>query len=173
MITTRLDHPPRRRRRLLGTSAVAAVIVLLTSLTVATPASASGFEWDTATGRHWVMGKYLCTNNGGTPTAVACFEGSGDYLDIGDVAADHQSVGVQWKTDYGRSGICVNSSGIDTMLESASLWLGNHSCNKDFREHHRIWIRAGRCNFSAVNCRNLANWTSWSGWLSYNTSVSP
>src|ERR1700712_2879986 len=102
---------PRGWRTSMLALMIALVMALAASVWVAGPALAYSFEYDTATSRTWDMGRYLCVENGGVPSAVGCFESNGDYIDVGDTAVDSQSAGVQWKTDYGRSGLCVNDSG--------------------------------------------------------------
>ncbi|MEH0111335.1 hypothetical protein V6N00_16615 [Tersicoccus sp. MR15.9] len=151
--------------------AVAATVVAVAGTMLAAPAAANAadFEFDYAVAQSWQNGKAWCVNNPGIPTAVGCWESRGDVLQVGDLAADHRSVGMQWKTDYGRAGICVNTHGKDATITYA-INQGKHLCNKNMAEGHDIWVRVGRCDFSAVNCRNLANWTSWSGWVRYRTS---
>ena len=155
-------------RSRLGVALLALFAALTAAVVAPSPASAYSFEYDYAVSTHWSNGKYWCVHNGGVPSAIGCFEQRGDYLEPGDAAADGQSVGIQWKTDYGRSGVCVSTGGKDSSYDYAFVQ-GDRQCNKNFEENRTITYRTGRCNFSTTNCGSLANWNSWSGWLSRET----
>lgn len=62
--------------------------------------------------------------------AMACFRPYGDVLEVWDDAADGWRVSAEWKTDYGRSGVCAIKTGKD-----------HRKCNYDMAEGHQITFR--------------------------------
>jgi hypothetical protein len=128
------------------------------------PASGAAFEWDYVSSHTWYQPISNCAMKSFPHPAIACFEHDGDWLDVGDLALDKMRAGMQWRTDYGRAGICVNTHGVDANYPFGGSSQGEHACNKNFDEGSLIQFRAGRCDGSEVNCGVLGNWQDWSAW---------
>lgn len=154
------------RRIRFGAIASAALLALVIGTT---PAQAYSFERDRVRPDTWWNGAALCAWKSYPSPGLGCFEEDGDYIQVGDTASDGRRVGVQWRTGYGRSGICVSKHGQDTIIKSGTL-VGNYSCNKNMKEGHKIRIRVGACNGSKVNCGRLKNWGTWSAWSRWMTT---
>lgn len=93
---------------------------------------------------------------GGVGSGGGCFAHDGDYFVVADSAKDGKSVGVYWQTSGGRSGICRNASGFD------SVKYRGRQCDKDFPEGETLVMRAGFCSTSAINtCKKYSDYTSW------------
>src|SRR4051794_21123301 len=93
--------------------------LLLSALALGAPAKASAaFEWDYVTSHSWHQPISNCAMKSYPHPAIGCFENYGDWLDVGDLEADGQRAGMQWRTDYGRSGMCVNTHGVDANYPS-------------------------------------------------------
>lgn len=85
----------------------------------------------------------------------ACFAFYGDIFWVQDNRADGLSVGVHWRTESGRRGICRNNQGLD-------IW--RWACNKDVPENQWVEFRLGRCDGTKYNCSSLYGWQDWTGW---------
>jgi hypothetical protein len=146
-------------------AAVAALLLAVSGLVAgAAPANAYSFERDNVTKNRWTNGSYWCLENP-WDNAVGCLEVRGDYLQPGDLDGDGRRVGIHWETDYGRRGLCQNATGVDASLDGPVFHAyGQHQCNKNWKENHKIRFRVGTCNGSKVNCTYLKNWGQWSGW---------
>lgn len=92
---------------------------------------------------------YCVDNNHG---AKACFQPYGDKVWVADYLANGYSAAAYWKTDYGRTGTCYDST-VDRN------W---HVCDYNMREgrHITIW---------AVNVRRSTN--TWRYWSTGRTTI--
>lgn len=57
---------------------------------------------------------------------TGCFHSDGDWFSLTDENSDGYHVEIHWQTDYGRVGVCSNSSGAGTTV----------TCNYDMQEGH-------------------------------------
>ncbi len=150
------------------TASVIAVLATLfggSLVTAPTAAAAYTREWDSATSDNWVNGKAWCMWRVPDTPAVGCWFPQEDDLQIADTASDSKRVGLQWKTDYGRFGVCVQSHGADSYLDGGAFQVGNYSCHDlNLAEGHTITFRVGTCDGSKADCGVLANWSQWSAW---------
>lgn len=144
-------------------SIVATLVVA--SFIGAPAASAYTREWNSVTSDNWVNGKAWCMWKVPDTPAIGCWFPEEDDLQIADLASDSKRVGMQWKTSYGRFGVCVNAKGADSYFGDGSLQVGNYSCNDiNIAEGHTITFRVGTCNGSQVDCTVISNWGEWSQW---------
>jgi hypothetical protein len=127
-------------------------------------ASAETWEVNQADFYVWNVNGEKCLQNS-PMTAVGCYRESGDRLLLGDAVKDGKSVGIWWKTDYGRSGLCIHSRGKDTDPDSP-IYEGGAACNKNYLEDHYITFKVGEC---AAGCNKLKNWSNWSGLATVRT----
>ena len=135
------------------------------ALVTAPTAAAYTREWDSVTSDNWINGKAWCIWRVPDTPAVGCWFPDSDDLQIADLASDGKRVGMQWKTDYGRFGVCVQANGADSYLGGGALQAGKYSCNQiNIAEDHTISFRVGTCNGSQVDCGVIANWGQWSAW---------
>jgi len=135
------------------------------------PAHAYSREYQMAKYKDWSNGPYWCATNDGTPrvgdpSAYGCIEMNGDYLQIADGKKDGKRAGMQWKTGYGRHGLCVNKFGKDFYQKGYYKFpSGKRVCNKNFREGSWITFRVGTCNGSKFDCSKTKNWRNWGDWV--------
>jgi hypothetical protein len=105
------------KRSLLGLAAATAL--LSGGLLPGIPSVSAGDRWAHAAraveSRASSPPKRFCVDSedqGGSSTGTyGCFQKRGDKMLVFDAEPDGYSAAVVWKTDYGRSGICVNSRG--------------------------------------------------------------
>lgn len=83
---------------------------------------------DTPASAHTGGPPYLSTCVPSDGIVESCFESEGDDFWVRDNEADGKSAAVKWRTDYGRTGKCINSHGSGT-------W---HECMFDMAEGHLV-----------------------------------
>lgn len=84
-----------------------------------------------------------------------CYYGDDDDFRVFDNAPDGRRVGVEWKTDYGRWGMCVSRLG--------NSLKGERKCYRDFKEGHRIIMRVMLCDADAFTCGKPVRGSGWFG----------
>lgn len=89
-----------------------------------------------------------------------CYIATGDYIEVQDNREDGYETGVQWTTDYGRFGLCIN------LLGGRSYGF----CNKDFAEGHTITFRLGHCDKeTSVDACRSRGWIWDTGYRTVST----
>jgi hypothetical protein len=94
----------------------------------------------------------LCTQN---HEGCGAFAAAGDYVGAFDFLSDGRSTVTRWETDYGRSGVCIDSNG------TGNGWT---DCNYDFSETASLRFKVCLRNYS--NDIGWINCSDWSEWLS-------
>lgn len=149
----RRRRPPRLR------VALTALLSALMVVVAAPGAQAYSYEYDVAYDPFLdPAGSTSCVSPGGG-VGAACYMAYGDYLEVSDFLPDGRSVGMQWKTDYGRYGLCRNKMG------SRSYGF----CNKDFAENKKITFRYGVCDGDVKDCTKTSSYTWQTGWHTTTT----
>ena len=148
------------------TTVSAAVGIVACLVLLSAPAQGYSFEYNVATNpSHGTGCKSLPFRVSGDYSSGGCFQADGDVLWVADNNPDGESVAVQWKTNYGRAGLCRDTHGVHA-------W-SYVRCNKNFKENKSIKFRAGKCNQTKTNPGRLPSdyhaWGKWTPWLSVKT----
>lgn len=149
----------RARRSVLALPAALFALVL-----AAGPASAYSYEYDVAKDATWQQAVNRDCNFRSLGVGGVCFDEVGDDFYVDDWAADGRSIGIQWKTDYGRYGLCRMKAGAAANI---------HICDKNMIENTFIKYRVGVCDVDwGNNCTRPAHYKwdgpaslPWTGWL--------
>lgn len=129
---------------------IAAVALATASVTLlATPVYADSYEYEFAVqGDLWAFENAYSGNTYG----YAVYEDEGDEIYIKDNEKDGMRVAAFWSVpSLGRTGLCVNKGGYESLLE----------CDKIIPDGHTIYIRfAGRCNGDVSTCSKLSQYSN-------------
>lgn len=96
-----------------------------------------------------------CVNLGDDWIGQGCYYGDDDDFRVFDDAPDGRRIGLEWRTDYGRWGMCVSKEG--------NSLHGERKCYKDFKEHHHVQIRVMACDGDAFSCGKPVRGSGWFG----------
>jgi hypothetical protein len=135
-------------------------VMAATGLVMVAPhASAYSLEYNVATDPFFDPAWRPSCVTAGDGMGAGCYMAHGDQFEVSDFMPDGRSTGVQWKTDYGRYGLCRNKMG------SRSYGF----CNKDFAENHTITFRYGYCDGDVKDCTVPGSYTWTTGWHTTST----
>lgn len=94
-----------------------------------------------------------------TSSGQFCFEADGDRFRVADTGSDGRRAGVEWKTSYGRWGMCVSKEG--------NTLSGERTCDFNFAEGRRIIFRGGLCDGTVHSCGKPVAGSGWSYWTAW------